>query len=775
MTRTIRTASAVFAVVASSVLAVPLVADATSTDVVISEVYGGGGNSGATYRNDFVELRNNGSTTVSLSGWSIQYASSSGSTWNNRTNLTGSVAPGATYLVKLASGGSRGSELPAADVTGSTNMSASSGKVALVTSTSALTCGTNCDSAAGVKDFVGYGTANDYESSRAPGGSNTKAPTRTGADTDDNGADFTAVTPTPGTSNGGGGQSCPGTRIHTLQRASHTGLTGSVSGVTGVVVARTTSGFWMQETDDCVDGNPATSEGIYVAKSNGPAVGTAVSVNGTVTEVRPGGAAENLTVTTISTPVVTTVATNQPLPSATVVGTGGRIPPAAVIDDDATGSVETSGTFGAATDGIDFWESMEGMLVTIASPQVVGPTSKYGETPVVPAGSGLRSARGGIVVSATDFNPERVLLDDALSAAPSAQVGDTLGSSVTGVLDYSFANFKLLPATTPAVTKGSLAPEVTAAPSAGTLAVATFNVENLDPGDAQAQFDGLAGQVVTNLRSPDLIALEEVQDNNGATNDSTVSASTTYAKLIAAISAAGGPAYAYRQIDPTDDADGGEPGGNIRVGFLFRTDRGLSFVDRGAASATTATTVTGSGSSTALSHSPGRVDPTNAAWVATRKPLVGEFRWNGQTFFAIANHFSSKGGDDPLFGQAQPRVNGSEPKRHQQAAIVRGFVDDLLAADPSARIVVLGDINDFEFSETADILVGSGATSLTDLARTLPANERYTYVYEGNSQVLDHVLVSSGWSSAAYDVVHVNAEFSAQLSDHDPSVVRLTS
>ncbi|MFC6287668.1 lamin tail domain-containing protein [Nocardioides sp. GCM10027113] len=778
MTRLSPLAAALAVASGTALVAVPgTTAQAASTDVVISEVYGGGGNSGAPYKNDFVELRNLGSTTVSLAGWSVQYASATGSSWTNRTALSGSVAPGATYLVQLA-GGSTGAALPTPQATGTTNMSATSGKVALVTNNTNLTCGSNCDTHASVKDFVGYGSANDSETATAPSGSNTTSLTRAGADTDHNGNDFAAGAPTPGSASGGGGGSCTGTRIHDVQKASHTGQTGSVNGLAGIVVATSTTGFWMQDTDACADADPATSEGILVYTSTAPTVvvGDAVEVGGSVTEYRSGGASsDNLTTTQVTGPTVTKTATGQPLPSATVVGSGGRVPPATVIDDDATGNVETSGTFDATTDGIDFWESMEGMRVTVNAPQVVGATNSYGETAVVPNGSGVRTPRGGILVSATDFNPERVLLDDVLSAAPQAKVGDTLGASVTGVLDYSFSNFKLLPTATPAVVAGTLTPEVTTAAPAGTLATATFNVENLDPSDPQSKFDGLAQQIVTNLRSPDLIALEEVQDNSGATNNGVVSASTTYSKLISAISAAGGPAYDYRQIDPADGADGGEPGGNIRVAFLFRTDRGLAFVDRGTATATTATTVTGSGASTTLSHSPGRVDPQNAAWSSTRKPLVGEFTWNGKKFFAIANHFSSKGGDDPLFGKVQPPVNSSEPKRHDQAGVVRGFVDQLLAADPNARVVVLGDINDFEFSRTTDILVGSGATALTSLPRTLPANERYSYVYQGNSQVLDQILASASLAgSAAYDIVHVNAEFQNPLSDHDPSVARFT-
>ena len=299
------------------------------------------------------------------------------------------------------------------------------------------------------------------------------------------------------------------------------------------------------------------------------------------------------------------------------------------------------------------------------------------------------------------------------------------------------------------------------------------------------KFDRLAGQVVTNLQSPDILALEEIQDDSGASNDGTVDSTATVAKLTAAIRAAGGPAYEARWINPTDGTDGGQPGGNIRQVFLFRPDRGVAFVDRPGGTATTATTVVAAGHKPHLTSSPGRIDPTSSAWASSRKPLVGEFTFRGATVFAIANHFASKGGDDPLFGRWQQPVRASEVQRVRQATEVRGFIDSILDVDASARVVVLGDINDFEFSPSVDTLVGTQqppARQMVDLPRTLPAAERYSYVYEGNSQVLDHILLSPGLTTAPpgqrqpaydYDIVHTNSEFHDQDSDHDPQVVRL--
>jgi len=367
-----------------------------------------------------------------------------------------------------------------------------------------------------------------------------------------------------------------------------------------------------------------------------------------------------------------------------------------------------------------------------------------------------------------------VILDDEILkylglTMPSVNVGDGF-AVVIGVMDYTYANFKLQVTQALTATAGGLEQEMTTAQTGTQLSVATFNVENLDASDGQAKFDGLANLIVNHLKSPDLLAVEEVQDNNGATNDAVVDASTTWNMLITAIQNAGGPTYQYRQIDPVDDQDGGEPGGNIRQGFLFRTDRGLAFVERAGAGATTANAVMNNGGVPQLQYSPGRLDPTNSAFSASRKPLAGEFTFGGAPLFAIANHWNSKGGDNPLFGHYQPPVLSSETKRNQQATVVRDFVSQILAVDPNARVIVLGDLNDFEFSTPLNTLKNGGM--LATLMDVLPQNERYTYVYEGNSQTLDHIVVSSALSArrVRVDVVHVNAEFATRWSDHDPVV-----
>ncbi len=745
---------------------------AVSADVTLSQVYGGGGNTGAQYNHDFIELYNRGTAAVTVIGWTVQYASATGSSWS-KTALSGSIAPGHHYLV-AESGGTTGAALPTPDATGTIAMSATAGKVALVTSGTLLTCSTGCATATGVHDFLGYGTtASSAEGSPTGNLSNTTAAIRGGGgatDTDHNSTDFTIGAPTPHNSSSG-------VRIHDIQGAAHISpLNGqSVSGVPGVVTAVASNGFFMQDPNP--DADPATSEGIFVFTTSAPGrhTGDSVTVSGTVAEFRSGGSTSaNLTTTEIDSPTVTLVSTGNPLPAATLVGTGGRVPPASVIDSGvSSGNVETSGTFDPTAHGLDFWESLEDMRVQLNNAVVVGPSDSGGEFVVVPAGSTVRSARGGIVGQQTDMNPERVFVNNALAPTPTVNVGDTLTGATVGVLTYNNDNYQLEVTATPTVTSGGLTQETTTAAGAGQLAVATFNVENLAPSDPASKFSALASIVVNNLKAPDLIAVEEVQDNSGATDDGTVACDQTMAKLIAAVTAAGGPTYQFREIDPVNDQDGGEPGGNIRQVFMFRTDRGLAFVDRPGGTSTAADSVITVAGKPALNFSPGRIDPTNSAWNASRKPLAGQFTFDGHTVFVIANHFVAKLGDDPLMGKFQPPSQPTETQRVEQATEVHTFVNQILTIDPNADVVVLGDLNDFEYSSAVSTLTGGG--SLTDLPATLPVAERYTYVFEGNSEVLDHILLSPALAATSYgyDVVHVNSEFAAQVSDHEPQVVRL--
>ena len=541
--------------------------------------------------------------------------------------------------------------------------------------------------------------------------------------------------------------------IHEIQGSSHISpLNGQLVSTQGIVTAKRTNGFYMQDPNP--DADEATSEAIFVFTSSSPAVaiGDMVLVTGTVQEFRSGGASStNLTTTEISNPgrSVTIESSGNPLPAPTIIGSGGRIPPAMVIEDDATGDVETSGVFDPANDGIDFYESLEGMLVQVNDAVAVGPTRDFGsnrEIAVVGdngANASVRTNRGGLVIRANDFNPERIILNDLIAGGPilpPVNVGDSFPGTTVGVIDYSFGNFKLQVISLPPLSDNGLQKEVTTPAATNQLAVATFNVANLAPTDPPSKFAEMANLIVNNLKSSDVLGIEVLQDNTGAIDNGVVDATLTWNILIAAIQAAGGPTYNYRQIDPVNDQDGGLPGGNIRQGFLFRTDRGLSFVDRPGGNSISANAVVSGATGPELLFSPGRIDPLNPAFNFSRKPLAGEFMYHGDKVFIIANHFNTKSGDDPLFGHFQPPILSSEIQRILQAQIVNNFVNSILALDPDANVIVLGDLNDYEFSLPLAILKGA---VLNNLIETLPQEERYTYVFDGNSQALDHILVSA--------------------------------
>ncbi|MFF8988721.1 endonuclease/exonuclease/phosphatase family protein [Streptomyces sp. NPDC014983] len=551
-----------------------------------------------------------------------------------------------------------------------------------------------------------------------------------------------------------------------------------VTDVPGIVTATrgygSSKGFWMQ--DATPDDDPATSEGIFVFTSSAPkvTVGDSVTVTGTVSEYVPGGAASGgQSVTEITKPTIATVSTGNAVPAPVVIDARSVPDQYTPQGDTADGGSINNLPLRPDTYALDYYESLEGMNVQVEDTRVVTATNRYAELWVTVKPHEHRNSRGGTVYGSYDSQNTGRLQIQSLGATadfPKANVGDTLTGTTTGPMDFNqYGGYTLVAGRLGTLQSGGLQRETTEKQTGRQLAVATYNVENLDPSDNT--FAQHAAAIVNNLQSPDIVSLEEIQDDNGATDDGTVDASVTVNKLIDAIVAAGGPTYDWRAIDPVNDKDGGEPGGNIRQVFLFNPAR-VSFVDRAGGDSTTAVGVTKKCGKAQLTVSPGRIDPSSAAWENSRKPLVGQFVFRGKTVFVIANHLTSKGGDQNLTSQYQPVTRSSEIQRHAQAQEVNAFVKDILKVQKNAEVLALGDMNDFEFSGTAKILEGDG--ELWSAIKSLPASERYTYDYQGNSQVLDQILISPAVrrDDFAYDSVHINSEFNDQISDHDPQVLR---
>lgn len=542
----------------------------------------------------------------------------------------------------------------------------------------------------------------------------------------------------------------------------------TVKDITGVVThLYNSSNFVIQ--DITPDDDNTTSEAIMVNKaSNGLKVGDVVTVAGSVEEWYYEGYSDmkenDLPVTRIRATTAVSNGTHE-LPAPLVIGVD-ISPPTEIIDNDELTS------FDPAEDGIDFWESVELMRLSVPNAKVVGP-QKYGELIVVAENSKNTTFNdfGGINLSKNDYNPERIVVDFD-NENYIAKAGDSFNEDIVGVMGFGFGNFKLWTeeADLPTLQVSDRADVTTDIEfKENELTVASYNVENFSTNIANTpdeKVEKIAKSFVNNMKSPDIITLVEVQDNDGPTASGNTDASASYERLIEAIIAAGGPAYAWTDIAPEYNQDGGEPGGNIRVGYLYNPKR--VSLSEGIKGSSTDAVAWKNGE---LTLNPGRI--LDLPQQNTRKPLAAQFEFQGEKVVVIGAHLNSKGGDQPLFGKNQPPFLGSEAERIELATMINEFIRKGQAQNPDLKVIVAGDMNDFEFTPALAALKGG---ILTNMMEKVPAGERFSYYYQGNSQVLDHVLVTNNLAdSTVVDMIHINAlymEEHGRASDHDPVLIR---
>jgi len=283
-------------------------------------------------------------------------------------------------------------------------------------------------------------------------------------------------------------------------------------------------------------------------------------------------------------------------------------------------------------------------------------------------------------------------------------MGDTL-DDITGIVQHAFGFYSILPLTSikPKPPASSIASPTTLTSSSldcRSLTIGSYNVENLAPNSSH--LPSIAAHIVTYLLTPDLIFLQEIQDSSGPADDGTLSANLTLSTLCDAIYAKSGVRYAFASVDPLPgNLDGGQPGGNIRQAYLYREEVvGLYKPRQGSGGDATGVVVdsdsdtdTDSGSVTkpkgqgkgkekfkdnnkatadpSLTFNPGRIDPANPAWEASRKPIAAAWIAKGakRPFYTVNVHFSSKGGGTTLHGDARPPVNGGVARRKEQALV----------------------------------------------------------------------------------------------------------
>ncbi|GEL99650.1 ExeM/NucH family extracellular endonuclease [Cellulomonas terrae] len=782
----------------------------TTPRVLINEVYGGGGNSGATYTNDFIELVNASPAPVDVTGWSVQYASSAGVTWQT-TPLTGVIAPGAAYVVVEAAGAG-GTTPVTGSATGTIPMSGTAGKVALVSSTTALACGgVECTALDPVVDFVGYGAAASGYAGSGPalGASNTQSVTRnaTVTNTANNAADFTAATPTPGIA--GSGPVDPTPVAATIAEVQGTGATSPLAGQTvttdGVVTAAyPTGGFngyviQTPGTGGATDATPGASDAVFVfssATAGAVAIGDHVQVTGVVsefnglTEITVAAAADLVDlpaadpVTPVSASWPTTDAAREALESMLFQPTGD-------LTITNTFSTNQYGEVGLAA----------GTLPLLQPTEVGRPGSAEAL-----AAAADNAARGVVLDDGSSTNflsaANSGLTPPYVSLANPVRVGAAATITAPVVVDFRNNVWKLNP-TVPGPASVTFENDRTTAPTAvgGDLKVASFNVLNYfttlgattanctsfkdrtgdpvtvnggcdprgawDPDDLQRQQDKIVAAI--NALDADVVGLLEIE--NSARVDGV--ADEALGTLVDALNAAAGSdVWAFvpssTELPPAAELD------VITNALIYKT----AAVER-------------TGDSRALGDQSGDGQAFNNA----REPIGQVFTpvGGGEPFFVAVNHFKSKGSAGPWPGDADTGdgQGASNESRVRQATALRDWVPTVQGSAES--VALIGDFNAYTLEDPMQTLYDAG---YTDVATAL-ADGQFSYSFSGLSGSLDHVLLNGPAMERATgaDIWEINAEESIALqydrynyhgtlfyesnayrsSDHDPVLVGLVN
>jgi len=765
---------------------------AAASNVVISQIYGGGGNSGATYKNDFIELFNRGTTSVSMNGWSVQYASAAGTSWQVTPLPSLTLQPGQYLLIQQAAGSGGTTNLPVPDASGNIAMSATAGKVILTNNVSPVTD----VRAASVLDFVGFGTATAFEGAGpAAAPSNTLAIVRASGgcvDSDNNGGDFSAAAPAPHNSSTPfvvcGSVAQPS--VHTIPQIQGSGSTSPFVGTRqtteGIVTHNVSNGFYLQ--DPSGDGDPTTSDGILVFTGSAPTVnvGDKVRLTGTVTEFNAGDAGRTVTeLTSVS--------------GLTVLSSGHAITPVNLMLPLASAN--------------DF-ERYEGMLVRFTAPLTVSQNyfqGRYGqvtlsagrlEKPTNRYRAGTPQAMAATVANAANMI---VLDDNRTSQNPNPipyigtdntlRAGDTV-SNLVGVIDFGLitssnpgpTGYKLQPTVAPVFTRVN---QRSAAPAlaGGNIKVASFNVLNY----FTTFTDG------TNASG---------ESGQGCRQGTTISASNCRgannlqeflrqrAKIVAAMTAINADVFGLMEI---------QNNGDVAVTNLVEALNAA--VGQGTYAVVPMPSVTGATGDDAIRvamiYKPRKVRLVSEALADTdplnnRPPMAQAFSsWNGKRFSVIVNHLKSKsscpaaGNPDADRGDGQGCWNATRVA--QARRLLSTMIPRVQAAAKDPDVLVIGDLNSYGAEDPINTLTAAGLVNQIERF-VRPSGMPYSYVFDGESGYLDHALTTASLNPQVVGVTewHINAdepsvidyntEFKPQdlytatpyrASDHDPVIISL--
>lgn len=549
--------------------------------------------------------------------------------------------------------------------------------------------------------------------------------------------------------------------------------------VTYIVNDKYNKGMYIQS--ETFDDNPNTSEGIYVEYKDikDVNVGDLVSVSGKVGEKQFAKFDKNrLTVTTIFANDVQVLDVNlKPI----ITNINGDEIPKLVYDGDFVNLDKKTSAF-------DFFESLEGMVVKIKEPYVASASEEYGDVYIIPKlarDRAILSENGGILYNKYGNERNHVVSIHTKDSKYwnnkefipdfTPNPGDKFKSDIVGVLtNDNYTSIKIYPTfDIPGIEDiGAKVDKMKYSYNEDMINVLTYNVENYSHFSDPRRTVIFAKQIKNIFQTPDIINLVEVGDDDGDKESFEVSSIKNGEALTNAIKRETGIEYGYVAVDPIHGRDGGKPSLHIRNAILYKKDK-LKLVKENPGNAYEDTKILKDGKKAYLSLNPGRIANNDSVFNFTRKPLVVQFEHNGKNIYVISLHLSSKRGDDPIFGMNQPPKRNTEVNRHKQAKYVNDFIKELLENDKDATVMVMGDINDYNFSKTTQIIKGD---ELIDSITELPENERYTYVFEGMSQVLDNIMLNKEYKgNINVDVIRINSEFmksQGSFSDHDPVFIQ---
>ena len=802
-------ASAAMAVTGAAFAAAPAHANTTGPGLVINEAYGGGGNSGATFKNDFVELRNTTTHTISLGGLSVQYRSAQGTGQPGSGNVIAlasvDLPAGDTYLIQGAAGAGGTQDLPTPDQTSGLNMGGGGGQVFIADQAAPLDPGTGSISNPDVLDFVGWGASatatTSFETAPAPGTSNATSVSRDAAGTDNNNNhdDFTLTNPpTPSAC----GSDCPVTpppppTEHTIAEIQGAGNTSPLAGdrviTEGVVTAAYPAGGffgYVIQTDGTgsgVDATPGASDAIFVYQPSGAVtatVGDLVRVTGDVSEFN--GLTE-LTVNAADlqdegpasigvTPRVMDYPTTDAGREAHESELLAPDDPFTVTDNYDTNQY---GEIGLATGHRQLWQPTD----------LYNPNIEPGKVADVEADN---AARGVVLDDGSSWNYLTSHKDDPmawLTPDNPVRIGSTATLNEPVILDYRNSLWKFQPThqvlgNGSAVATFSDTRSQNEAPNdvGGDIKLGTFNVLNYFNTTGEDWVAEGNGNECTfyNDRTGDPVGDNECTPNgprgaaesSGGTDlaDPKADFERQQVKEVKAINTMDADILSLEEIE-----------NSVALGESNRDDALESLVDAlNAAAGTTRWAYAPSPDAadlppldqqdvirTAFIYNPNTVQPVGPSQVLAdqsgpgqpfenaREPLAQEFKRVGALdadgFLVIVNHFKSKGsGVDDGTGQGN-----ANPDRIRQAHALVDFAKATAQADGTKKVFLVGDFNSYTQEDPMQVLYQNGYVNQPS---DDPADT--SYEFGGMAGSLDHVLANSAAANliTGRDVWQINAE-----------------